>query len=63
VSLTPRGLAAIDGARRHRAAIEAELAQRLGPRRVESARRVLVDVVDALGAAPAVRGRRVRAPR
>jgi hypothetical protein len=30
---------------------------------VEAARRVLLDVVDALGAEPAVRSRRVRAPR
>jgi DNA-binding MarR family transcriptional regulator len=63
VALTPRGEAAIEAGRRHRAALEAELADRLGPRRVESARRVLAETVTALGAEAAVRGRRVRPPR
>jgi DNA-binding MarR family transcriptional regulator len=62
-ALSPRGEAAVSAARRHRAALEAELAERLGPRRVQAARRLLVDVVDELGAAAAVRGRRVRPPR
>jgi DNA-binding MarR family transcriptional regulator len=62
VTLTARGEAAIEGGRRHRAAIDAELGDRLGPRRVEAARRVLVDVVRDLGADAAVRGRRVRPP-
>jgi DNA-binding MarR family transcriptional regulator len=63
VTLTPRAQDAIEGGRRHRAAIEAELAERLGARRVEAARRLLVDVVNELGGADAVRGRHVRAPR
>jgi DNA-binding MarR family transcriptional regulator len=63
VALTGRGDAAIAGGRRHRAAIDAELAERLGPRRVEGARRLLIDVVRDLGADAAVRGRRVRPPR
>jgi DNA-binding MarR family transcriptional regulator len=63
VALTDRGRAAIAGGRRHRAAIDAELAERLGPRRIEGARRVLMDVVRDLGADTAVRGRRVRPPR
>ena len=63
VALTERGQAAIEGARRHRAAVVAELAERLGPRRVEAASRLLDDVVADLGADAAVRGRRVRAPR
>jgi DNA-binding MarR family transcriptional regulator len=62
VGLTDRGDAAIAGARRHREAVGSELAERLGPRRVEGARRVLVDVVRDLGAETAVRGRRVRPP-
>jgi len=62
VALTARGDAAIDGARRHRAALTSELAERLGPRRAESARRLLLDVVDVLGAEPALRRRRVRPP-
>jgi DNA-binding MarR family transcriptional regulator len=61
-ALTGRGEAAVEAGRRERAAIEAELAKRLGPRRVEAARRTLVDVVDALGGAGAIRGRRVRPP-
>jgi len=63
VALTARGRAAIEGARRHRAALVAELSERLGPRRVEAASRLLGDVVAELGADVAVRGRRVRAPR
>jgi DNA-binding MarR family transcriptional regulator len=63
VALTARGDAAIAGGRRHRAALADELAEQLGPRRAEAARRLLLDVVDALGAEPAVRGRRVRMPR
>jgi DNA-binding MarR family transcriptional regulator len=62
VALTPRGEAAIEGGRRHRAAIADELAARLGPRRVEAARRLLNDVVEDLGAGTAVRARRVRPP-
>ena len=61
-ALTERGRAAIAAGRRHRAAVEAELAERLGPERVDAARRTLVDVLEALGGAAAVRGRRVRPP-
>jgi DNA-binding MarR family transcriptional regulator len=63
VALTSRGQAAIEASRRGRAALVAELAERLGPRRVEAANRLLGDVVAELGASDAVRGRRVRAPR
>jgi DNA-binding MarR family transcriptional regulator len=63
VSLTARGVAVIGAARDQRAAVTGELAERLGPRRVEAARRLLLDVVADLGAEEAVRGRRVRAPR
>jgi DNA-binding MarR family transcriptional regulator len=63
VTLTDRGHDAIAGARRHRAAVTEELADRLGPRRVEAARRLLVDALAELGDDEAVRGRRVRAPR
>jgi DNA-binding MarR family transcriptional regulator len=63
VTLTDRAHDAIEGARRHRAALAEELAGRLGPRRVEAARRLLIDAVAELGGAAAVRGRRVRAPR
>ena len=63
VALTPRGEQAIEAARAHRAALAAELAERHGPRRVEGARRLLLDVIGDLGADPAVRARRVRPPR
>jgi DNA-binding MarR family transcriptional regulator len=63
VALTERGRAAVERARVHRAALVAELGERLGPRRVEAASRLLNDVVADLGADAAVRGRRVRPPR
>ena len=62
VALTERGRAVIEAGRRHRAALESELAERLGPQRVDAARRLLLDAVAALGGEPAVRGRRVRMP-
>ncbi|HEV8153262.1 MAG TPA: MarR family transcriptional regulator [Solirubrobacteraceae bacterium] len=63
VALTARGEDAVAAGRRHRAALDEELAARLGPRRVAAARRLLADAVEALGAGERVRGRRVRAPR
>jgi DNA-binding MarR family transcriptional regulator len=63
VALTARGRAVIDSARDHRAALAAEIAERLGARRVEGARRLLLDVVAELGGEAAIRGRRVRPPR
>jgi len=62
VALSPRGEEAIAAARAHRSALAHELAERHGPRRVEGARRLLLDVVSDLGADTAVRGRRVRPP-
>ncbi|TDD30348.1 MarR family transcriptional regulator [Kribbella turkmenica] len=63
VVLTARGDAVIDAARRHRAALESELRTALGADRVEAARVVLVDVINLLGAAPALRARAARPPR
>ena len=63
VALTPRGQEAIERARHHRAALAGELAERLGSRRIEAARRLLLDVIAELGGEPALRSRRVRAPR
>ena len=63
VGLTERGRAVIAAAREQRAALGTELAERLGERRVEAARRLLLDVVAGLGGEPAIRGRRVRPPR
>ena len=62
VGLTDRGRGVIAAAREQRAALGGELAERLGERRVESARRLLLDVVADLGGEAAVRGRRVRPP-
>jgi DNA-binding MarR family transcriptional regulator len=63
VGLTERGRGVIAAAREQRTALAGELAERLGERRVESARRLLLDVVAELGGDAAVRGRRVRPPR
>jgi DNA-binding MarR family transcriptional regulator len=63
VALTARGRAAIEAGREQRAAIEAELAERLGARRVAAARRVLNDALGDLGADAPVRGRRILPPR
>jgi DNA-binding MarR family transcriptional regulator len=62
VSLTDRGRAAVAAAREERAAVEAELRERLGPRRVAAATRVLHEALDLHGATAAVRARRVRPP-
>ena len=63
VALTPRGEAAVAAGRRHRAALDDELARRLGPRRVAAARRLLAEAIESLGAGERIRGRRVRPPR
>jgi DNA-binding MarR family transcriptional regulator len=62
VALTDRGRAAVAAAREERAAVEADLRDRLGPRRVDAATRVLREVLDLHGASAAVRTRRVRPP-
>lgn len=62
VTLTERGHAIVDAARRHRAAVDAEVAAQVGARRAAAARRTLLDIVRALGAEPALRSRRVRPP-
>jgi DNA-binding MarR family transcriptional regulator len=61
--LAERGRAAVAAARKARAAVTAELRERLGAHRVNAAERVLREVVVELGAQDAVRGRRVRLPR
>jgi DNA-binding MarR family transcriptional regulator len=62
VSLTERGRAAVAAAREERAAVEAEPRERLGPRRVAAATRVLGEALELHGATAAVRARRVRPP-
>lgn len=62
VSLTDRGRAAVEAAREERAAVVGELRERLGPRRVDAATRLLREVLEVHGAGAAVRGRRVRPP-
>jgi len=61
--LTERGEAVIAAARRHRAALEAELKQALGADRIESARLLLIDTLHHLGVTPILRERRVSPPR
>ncbi|HEY3556654.1 MAG TPA: MarR family transcriptional regulator [Kribbella sp.] len=63
VVLTDRGQAVIAAAREHRAALDVELRAELGDAQVERARRLLLGVVDRLGASPAMRARAVRPPR
>jgi DNA-binding MarR family transcriptional regulator len=62
VALTERGRQAVEAAREERAALEADLRERLGPRRVAAATRLLHEVLELHGAAAAVRTRRVRPP-
>ncbi|MEV6412680.1 MarR family winged helix-turn-helix transcriptional regulator [Kribbella sp. NPDC051718] len=63
VTLTARGNAIIAAARKHRAAIDAELQAALGADRIEAARLLLIDTLHHLGAAPTLRARRVAPPR
>jgi DNA-binding MarR family transcriptional regulator len=62
VGLTERGREAVEAAREERLAVVAEVRERLGPRRVDAATRVLREVLDVHGATAAVRARRVRPP-
>jgi len=62
VALTERGLAAVEAARAARAEVVAALRERLGPRRVDAAARVLREVLELHGADAAIRARRVRPP-
>jgi DNA-binding MarR family transcriptional regulator len=59
VGLSSRGEAAMRAGREARAALAADLAARLGEERLEALRGALLDVLDAVGGAEAVRGRRV----
>ena len=60
VALTDRGHTAVAAAREERTAVEAELREALGPRRVAAATRVLREALELHGGAAAVRTRRVR---
>lgn len=62
VALDTRGRAVVEATRRHRSAVDAEVASALGPQRAASARRLLLEIVALLGAEPALRSRRVRPP-
>jgi len=63
VVLTDRGQGVIAAARKHRAALDAELRDALGDEQVEQARLLLVETIGLLGASPALRARAVRPPR
>jgi hypothetical protein len=60
--LTARGHGAVAAARLARAAVVAELRERLGARRVGAAERLLRDVLRETGGEEMVRARRVRLP-
>jgi DNA-binding MarR family transcriptional regulator len=59
VGLSKRGREAIEDTRAARAEVAELLAERLGPRRVETLRRGLLDALEAAGGTEAVRARRV----
>jgi DNA-binding MarR family transcriptional regulator len=63
VVLTDRGQAVIAAARKHRAAIDAEVRTALGDAAVENTRLLLIDLINHLGASPSLRARAVRPPR
>jgi len=63
VRLTKRGHALIAASRRARAAVEKRIERRHGNTTLAQTKRVLADVLETLGGANAVRGRRVVAPR
>jgi DNA-binding MarR family transcriptional regulator len=60
VQLSTRGERSVEAARRLRGKLERELAKRLGTRRFEQARRLLVELLDELGGSEAVKARRVQ---
>ena len=60
--LTERGHGVVAAARQARAALVAELRERLGARRVSAAEGLLREVLVELGARDTVRARRVRLP-
>jgi DNA-binding MarR family transcriptional regulator len=62
IALTERGQAAIEAARRARAAVVGELREKLGVARVEAAEELLREVLRETGVEPAIRARRVRLP-
>src|SRR5215469_5883580 len=62
-ALTERGHALIAAARAHRLALSSELASQLGPGPLESARRLLLEVIGVLGGEQPIRTRNVRPPR
>lgn len=62
VALTGAGRSVVDRARQHRAELEAILVERHGQRAVETARAVLVSVLEISGGLPDVSHRSVRPP-
>ncbi len=59
MGLSKRGREAIEDTRMARAEVAELLAERLGPRRVATLRRGLLDALEAAGGMEAVRARRV----
>ena len=63
VTLSARGLAAVEKSRSIRAGLQERFEHAHGTRAVGQARKLLAKVLDSLGGAEAVRARRVRLPR
>ena len=63
LELSARGVAAVELSREARAAVEADLRMALGAAAMDQARETLAAVLERLGGAEAVRGRRVRPER
>lgn len=62
LELTDRARAAVDAARVHRAALDAELTEEIGAARIAEARAALIEVLGRLDADQAILNRRVRPP-
>ncbi|MBX7101225.1 MAG: MarR family transcriptional regulator [Myxococcaceae bacterium] len=62
VALSARGLATVQATRAHRQGLDRRLRKRLGDRRVDAARALLLEALELLGGLDDVRHRRVRRP-
>jgi DNA-binding MarR family transcriptional regulator len=62
LELTDRARAAVEAARTHRAALDAELTKEIGAARVAETRTALTEILTRLDADQAIRNRRVRPP-
>ncbi len=61
--LTEQASSAVEASRKHRAALEKELADEFGAERIADAKALLAGILDRYGDPEAIRGRRVLPPR